>query len=95
MFINFRPLQIICFFEQYALKTGKIKGRWDADLTIKFVSPGTIIVSTGRMNQEKRGTTLDFLMKVIIVVCTLVKVYNMKKKTELIVTVVSITSLYF
>ena len=38
------------------------------------------IVSTGRMNQEKRGTTLDFLMKVIIVVCTLVKVYNMKKK---------------
>ena len=40
MFINFRPLQIICFFEQYALKTGKIKGRWDADLTIKFVSPG-------------------------------------------------------
>ena len=47
------------------------------------------------MNQEKRGTTLDFLMKVIIVVCTLVKVYNIKKKTGLIVTAVSITSLYF
>ena len=44
---------------------------------------------------KKRGSTLDLQMKVRIVVCTLVKVYNMKKKTELIVTVVSITSLYF
>ena len=34
-------------------------------------------------------------MKVIIVVFTLVKVYNIKKKTRLIVTAVSITSLYF
>ena len=53
------------------------------------------IVSKGRMILKKRGSTLDLQMKVIIVVCTLVKVYNMKKKTELIVTVVSITSLYF
>ena len=53
------------------------------------------IVSKGRMIGKKRGTTLDFTMKVIIFVCTLVKVYNMEKKIELIVTVVSITSLYF
>ena len=53
------------------------------------------VVFEGADESEKRGSTLDFLMKVIIVVCTLVKVYNMKKKTELIVTVVSITSLYF
>ena len=53
------------------------------------------IVSKGRMIVKKRDSTLDFTTKVIIVVCTLVKVYNMKKKTELIVTVVSITSLYF
>ena len=53
------------------------------------------IVSKGRMIGKKRGTTLDFTMKVIIFVCTLVNVYNMKKKRELIVTVVSITSLYF
>ena len=33
-------------------------------------------------------------MKVIIVICALVKVYNMKKKTSFIGTVVSITSLY-
>jgi hypothetical protein len=44
---------------------------------------------------KKRDSTLDFTTKVIIVVCTLVKVYNMEKKTELIVTVVLITSLYF
>ena len=56
---------------------------------------GQPIVSKGRMILKKRGSTLDLQMKVIIVVCTLVKVYNMKKKTELIVTVVSITSLYF
>ena len=53
------------------------------------------IVSKGRKVVKKRDSTLDFYTKVIIVVCTLVKVYNMKKKTELIVTVVSITSLYF
>ena len=53
------------------------------------------IVSKGRMIVKKRDSTLDFTTKVIIVVCTLVKVYNMKKKTGLIVTVVSITSLYF
>ena len=52
-------------------------------------------VSKGRMIGKKRGTTLDFTMKVIIFVCTLVKVYNMGKKIKLIVTVVSITSLYF
>ena len=55
----------------------------------------TVVVFEGADESEKRGSTLDFLMKVIIVVCTLVKVYNMKKKTGLIVTVVSITSLYF
>jgi hypothetical protein len=59
-----------------------------------FLLCGTI-VSKGRMIGKKRGTTLDFTMKVIIFVCTLVNVYNMKKKRELIVTVVSITSLYF
>ena len=53
------------------------------------------VVFEGADESEKRGSTLDFLMKVIIVVCTLVKVDNMKKKTGLIVTVVSITSLYF
>ena len=56
---------------------------------------GSAIVSKGRMVVKKRDSTLDFYTKVIIVVCTLVKVYNMKKKTGLIVTVVSITSLYF
>ena len=53
------------------------------------------VVFEGADESEKRGSTLDFLMKVIIVVCTLVKVYNIKKKTRLIVTAVSITSLYF
>ena len=37
------------------------------------------VVFEGADESEKRGSTLDFLMKVIIVVCTLVKVYNMKK----------------
>ena len=55
----------------------------------------TPVHTKGRMIGKKRGTTLDFTMKVIIFVCTLVNVYNMKKKIELIVTVVSITTLYF
>ena len=38
------------------------------------------VVFEGADESEKRGSTLDFLMKVIIVVCTLEKVYNMKKK---------------
>ena len=40
------------------------------------------VVFEGADESEKRGSTLDFLMKVIIVVCTLVKVYNIKKKKQ-------------
>ena len=46
-------------------------------------------------DSSKTRLNLVFEYKVDIVVCILVKVYNTKKKAGLIVTVVSITSLYF
>ena len=49
----------------------------------------------GADDSSKTRLNLVFEYMVDIVVCFLVKVYNMKKKTELIVTFVSITSLYF
>ena len=49
----------------------------------------------GAADSSKTRLNLVFEYKVDIVVCILVKVYNMKKNTGLIVTVVSITSLYF
>ena len=49
----------------------------------------------GAADSSKTRLNLVFEYKVDIVVCILVNVYNMKKNTGLIVTVVSITSLYF
>jgi hypothetical protein len=64
----------------------RIDKRQGLGCLISCVTRGIIccftIVSKGRKVVKKRDSTLDFYTKVIIVVCTLVKVYNMKKKNR-------------
>ena len=59
----------------------------------------TVRITTSRFegadDSSKTRLNLVFEHMCNIVVCIPVKVYNMKKKTGLIVTFVSITSLYF